>query len=142
MNGTSDRIFVDTNVLIYAHDKDAGKKHGVAFKLMEEIWKNHLGVLSTQVLQEFYVNITRKIPQPITKAAAARYVERYFVWPVIRLSPSTIRKAFEIEARDKLSFWDAMIVSAAFQAGAAKILSEDLNPGQTIAGIRIVNPFE
>ena len=130
MNGMSDRIFVDTNILIYAHDKDAGKKHGVASMLVENLWGNHLGVLSTQVLQEFYVNITRKIRKPVTKAAAAAYVERYFVWPVIRLSAGTIRKAFEIEIRAKLSFWDAMIVSAAFQAGAAKILSEDLNPAR------------
>ena len=137
----NDRIFVDTNVLIYAHDQDAGKKYAVASKLVEELWGNHLGVVSTQVLQEFYVNITRKIPKPIPKAAAAVYVERYFVWPVVRISATTIRKAFEIETRDRLSFWDAMIVSAALHAGAATILSEDMNSGQKIAGINIVNPF-
>ena len=137
----NDRIFVDTNVLIYAHDQDAGKKHAVASKLVEELWENRLGVLSTQVLQEFYVNITKKIPKPIPKPVAAVYVERYFLWPVVRPSATTIRKGFEIERRDKLSFWDAMIVSAAFQAGAAKILSEDMNSGQIIAGITIVDPF-
>lgn len=106
-----------------------------ASKWLDELWANRHGVVSTQVLQEFYVNITTKIPKPIPKAAAASYVERYFVWPVVRLSATTIRKAFEIETRYKLSFWDAMIVSAAFQAGATKILSEDMNPGQTIAGV-------
>ena len=74
---------------------------------MEALWENHLGVLSTQVLQEFYVNITRKIPKPIAKAVAAEDVERYFVWPVVRLSATTMRKAFEIEQHNKLSFWDA-----------------------------------
>ena len=137
----SDRAFIDTNVLICAHDSEAGRKHEIASKLIQELWATHLGVLSTQVLQEFYVNITTKIPKPLPKPAAAAYVEHYFVWPVIRLSTVTIRKAFEIETRNKLSFWDALIVSAAFQAGAAKMLSEDLNAGQKIAGIVIVNPF-
>ena len=113
----------------------------MASKWMEALWESRLGVISTQVLQEFYVNITKKIPKPIPKPEAAAYVEYYFVWPVIRPSAITIRKAFEIETRNKLSFWDAMVVSAAFQAGAAKILSEDLNAGQKIAGIPIVNPF-
>jgi len=137
----SDRVFVDTNVLIYAHDLDAGKKHAVASQLIEELWMSHLGVVSIQVLQEFYVNITRKIPKPVSKATAAAHIEHYFVWPVVRPSATTMRKAFEIETRDKLSFWDAMIVSAAFQADVARILSEDLNAGQKIAGILIVNPF-
>src|SRR5262249_37168215 len=126
----SDRVFVDTNVLIYAHDLDAGRKYHAALQLVEELWSKRLGVVSTQVLQEFYLNITSKIPKPLPRADAASYVERYFVWPVIRPSAGTIRKAFEIERRNKLSFWDAMIVSAAFQAGAATVVSEDLNPGQ------------
>jgi predicted nucleic acid-binding protein len=137
----TDRIFVDTNILIYAHDSDAEMKNAVASQMVEELWQTHLGVISAQVLQEFYVNITTKIPKPLPKAQASIYVERYFVWPVIRLSTETIRKAFEIERHNKVSFWDAMIVSAAFQAGAATILSEDLNAGQKIAGIKIVNPF-
>src|SRR5438105_4596726 len=116
MNG---RTFVDTNVLIYAHDADAASKHQIASKLIEELWTGRLGILSTQVLQEFYVNITRKIPKPIPQKKAAAYVEHYLVWPVVRISAVTLRKAFEIEHRNKLSFWDAMIVSAAFQGGAS-----------------------
>ena len=136
------RVFVDTNILVYAHDSEAGKKHSIASQLVEELWATRLGVISTQVLQEFYVNVTAKIPKPLPKAEAFKYTERYFVWPVIRPSTLTIRKAFEIETRHKLSFWDALIVSAAFQAGAAELLSEDLNPGQRIAGVTIVNPFK
>src|ERR1041385_767970 len=106
MTGTNDRIFVDTNILIYAHDLQAGKKHEVASERVRDLWASRRGIVSTQVLQEFYVNITRKIPKPINKATAAGYVERYFVWPVIRLTTTTVRKAFEIEARANLSFWD------------------------------------
>jgi predicted nucleic acid-binding protein len=138
----NDRVFVDTNILIYAHDVEAGAKYKVASELVIQLWLNRLGVVSTQVLQEFYVNITTKIPKPLPKSEASRYVEQYFVWPVVRLSTTSIRKAFEIELRDKLSFWDALIVSAAFQAGVKRIYSEDLNPGQKIAGVTIVNPFK
>ena len=81
------------------------------------------------------------VPAALGEATAAAHIEHYFVWPVVRPSATTMRKAFEIETRDKLSFWDAMIVSAAFQADVARILSEDLNAGQKIAGILIVNPF-
>jgi len=137
----NDRLFVDTNILIYAHDTEAGKKYVLASQIIEELWSNRLGILSTQVLQEFYVNVTAKILKPLPKTEAASYVKQYFVWPVVRVSTTTIGKAFEIEVRNKLSFWDALIVSAAFQAGAKTILSEDLNPGQKIAGISILNPF-
>ena len=113
----------------------------MASQLIAALWANRLGTLNKQVLQEFYVNVTAKIPRPLPKAEAATYVQRYFHWPVIRLSPMTIRKAFEIERRHRLSFWDAMIVSAAVQSGSSKIVSEDLNAGQEIAGITIVNPL-
>ena len=137
----SDRIFVDTNVLIYAHDRNAGEKYASALAVMEDLWTAGIGVLSTQVLQEFYVNITRKIPVPIPKATASVYVQRYFLWRVVAVTPPTILRAFEIEGQCKISFWDAMIVSAAVEAGSTKILSEDLNAGQMIAGIPIENPF-
>ena len=92
----SDSVFIDTNILVYAHDSEAGLKYTVASELIEEVWSGRVGVISTQVLQEFHVNITTKIPNPIPKAEAAVYVQRYFVWPVIRLSTTTIGKAFEI----------------------------------------------
>jgi len=138
----NDRVFVDANVLVYAHDLDAARKYQVASQLVEELWANHLGIVSIQVLQEFYVTITTKIAKRVSKTTAAHYVADYFVWPVVRPSVATLRKAFEIETQNRLSFWDAMIVSSAFQSGAKKILSEDLNPGQRIAGIAIVNPFQ
>jgi predicted nucleic acid-binding protein len=77
----SDKVFIDTNILIYAHDKDAGKKRERAARVLLDLWHTKAGVLSTQVLQEFYVNVTRKIPEPLDKSTARDIIERYSVWP-------------------------------------------------------------
>jgi predicted nucleic acid-binding protein len=137
----SGRIFVDTNILIYAHDLDAGSKRKIAVAIMEELWEHQTGVISTQVLQEFYVNVTRKIPNPIPKTKARGIIENYRYWQVEQISPATILSASEIEERYMLSFWDSLIIAAASKANATKILTEDLNHGQVIAGILIENPF-
>jgi len=136
----SDKTFVDTNVLIYAHDLDAGAKHGVAKNVLAELWTERSGVLSPQVLQEFYVNVTRKIPSPLAKDVARLAVNSYALW-CIGITPAEIAAAFRIEDEFRLSFWDALIVASAAKSGAGRILSEDLNPGHFIAGIRIENPF-
>lgn len=137
MNG---KTFVDTNVLIYAHDVDAKGKHDKARSVLRELWSERNGALSTQVLQEFYVNATRKIPRPLSKESARLVVSSYAVW-CIDTTPGEIAVAFQIEDESKIGFWDALIVASALKSGAARILSEDLNAGQTIAGIRIENPF-
>lgn len=136
----SDKTFVDTNVLIYAHDVDAHSKHDVARRVLQELWKERRGVLSAQVLQEFYVNVTRKIPHPISKQSARLVVSSYFVW-CVDMTHAEISTAFRIEDEYRIGFWDALIVASALKNGANQILSEDLNAGQTIAGIRIENPF-
>jgi len=137
----SGRIFVDTNILIYAHDLDAGSKRKIAVAIMEELWEHQTGVISTQVLQEFYVNVTRKISNPIPKTKARGIIENYRYWQVEQNSPATILSASEIEERYMLSFWDSLIIAAASKSNATKILTEDLNHGQVIAGILIENPF-
>jgi predicted nucleic acid-binding protein len=137
----SGRIFVDTNILIYAHDLDAGSKRKIAVAIMEELWEHQTGVISTQVLQEFYVNVTRKIPNPIPKTKARGIIENYRYWQVEQISPATILSASEIEERYMLSFWDSLIIAAASKANATRILTEDLNHGQVIAGILVENPF-
>ncbi|MCJ7772374.1 MAG: PIN domain-containing protein [Desulfobacterales bacterium] len=137
----TDRIFIDTNILIYAHDLDAGVKKDIASQLLEDIWKNRNGILSTQVLQEFYVNITRKIANPLSSAGARSIIENYLVWHVQIITPESVLIASEIEERYQLSFWDAMILSSARIAGASKIATEDMNHGQKIEGILIENPF-
>lgn len=140
MNSTSDKTFVDTNVLIYAHNLDAGAKHEIARGILDELWREHKGVLSPQVLQEFYVNVTRKISVPLTRNSARLIVEAYGVW-CVETALSEISAAFRIEDEARIGFWDALIVAAAVKSRAERILSEDLNAGQRIAGVLIENPF-
>jgi predicted nucleic acid-binding protein len=137
MNG---KAFVDTNVLIYAHNLDAGAKHEIANAVLRELWSERTGVLSMQVLQEFYVNVTRKIAAPLSKKAARLVVENYAIW-CVETRPAEISAAFRIEDEARIGFWDALIVSSAIKSGASRILSEDLSAGQRIAGIVIENPF-
>jgi predicted nucleic acid-binding protein len=136
----SAKTFVDTNVLIYAHDVDAKAKHEVAKSILRELWSQRTGVLSMQVLQEFYVNVTRKIASPLPNDAARLVVNSYAIW-CMETTPAEISDAFRIEDESRIGFWDALIVAAASKCGAVRILSEDLNAQQTIAGVRIENPF-
>ena len=135
------RTFVDSNVLIYAHDADAGTKNRKAAQRLEELWLSGEGLLSTQVLQEFFVNATRKISAPLTAAAAREIVRDYTPWVAAPITPATILRASEVSDTWQLSFWDAMILAAAEQAGAGILLTEDLNHGEKIAGVEVVNPF-
>ena len=137
----SGKTFVDTNVLIYAHDSDSGRKQKVAASHLTELWNSRTGVLSAQVLQEFYVNVTRKIAAPISRKAAREVVRAYAPWHSASVRPEDIVRASELEERHRLSFWDALIVVSAKNAGAGLILSEDLNAGQIIDGVRVENPF-
>jgi predicted nucleic acid-binding protein len=135
-----EKTFVDSNVLIYAHDLDAGTKYRIANSLLRQLWENRTGVLSVQVLQEFYANITRKVSKPISQTQARMAVEEYSRWS-IETTPHDIALAFRIEDEARISFWDALIVASAVKRGAVRILSEDFNPGQKIAGVLIENPF-
>jgi predicted nucleic acid-binding protein len=137
----SDKVFVDSNVLIYAHDVDAGPKNRTARTLVTRLWNEGTGLISSQVLQEFYVNVTRKIPSPLPRSTARHILRTYSVWHTELTGPEEILMASELEEEHGLSFWDALIVSAAVKAGASTILSENFNPGQTIAGVLIQNPF-
>jgi predicted nucleic acid-binding protein len=136
----NDKTFVDTNVLIYAHDLDAEVKHQTAKTILAGLWSESSGTVSMQVLQEFYVNATRKIARPMPKEAARLVVSAYAIW-CVETTPAEISTAFRIEDEFRIGFWDALIVASALKSGATRILSEDLNAGQLIAGIRIENPF-
>ena len=93
------KVFVDTNILIYAHDVEAGIRHDRALNLIKDLWQKGCGVVSVQVLQEFYVNITRKIPEPIPRHMARSLVETYAVWEVVIPEPADLLRASEIEDR-------------------------------------------
>lgn len=136
----SAKTFIDTNVLVYAHDANAGRKHEAALSTLELLATRREGILSMQVLQEFYVTVTRKLASPLPRSEARAIVDD-FAWWCVPTSPDEIRLAFRIEDEAKLSFWDALIVAAAVKGGAARILSEDLNSGQMIHGMRVENPF-
>jgi len=138
----SDRIFVDTNILVYAHDLSAGDRHAKASAVIESLWETETGVISTQVLQEFYVTVTRKIKNPLKPDEAREIIRNYLAWPVQTNDPETTIRASEIEEKSSLSFWDALIVAAALRLQAQKIITEDLNHGQIIEGIFIENPLK
>ncbi|WP_018881467.1 MULTISPECIES: PIN domain-containing protein [unclassified Thioalkalivibrio] len=137
----SDKVFVDTNVLLYAYDLDAGDRNRRAVQAIRQLWDTGGAVISIQVLQEFYVNVTRKIADPLPPAEARRLIEAYRAWQVECPDTEAVLRASEIQERNRLSFWDAMIVATALQGGATTLLSEDLNHSQVIEGIRVENPF-
>ena len=136
----SAKVFIDTNVLVYAYDIDEGPKRETAQEILLGLRQERTGALSMQVLQEFYSTVTRKLASPIPKDKARLIVDRFGYW-CVATSPEEIKRAFQIEDEARIGFWDALIVAAAIRSGATRILSEDLNPGQLIAGIRIENPF-
>lgn len=133
--------FVDTNILIYAHDRSAGKKHERANQLLRELWESRRGCLSVQVLQEFYVNITQKVPEPLAPEAAAQLIADLSTWQVHLPSTKDVLEAIAIQGRHQLSFWDAMIVASAIALGCEILWSEDLNPGQSYSTVVVRNPF-
>jgi predicted nucleic acid-binding protein len=135
------KVFVDSNILIYAHDLDAGIKHERAREVLSNWWPSRRARLSTQVLQEFYVNVTEKITKPLPRSVAREVVRSYAPWVEMLVTPSTVLRASEIGEFAQLSFWDSMIVAAAEAVGADELLTEDLNDGQIIAGLRITNPL-
>jgi len=133
--------FVDTNVLIYAEDRDAKEKHLVARDLILELWDSREGVLSVQVLQEFYVNVTRKLKKPLSAGKAREIVEEYLTWTVIDNTGRMLLGAMELQRKAQLSFWDSLVVQAAIDAGCDRLYTEDLNAGQRVGSVTIVNPF-
>jgi predicted nucleic acid-binding protein len=137
----SDKYFVDTNILVYAHDRSAGEKHHRARALVEQLWHSGEGVLSTQVLQDLCVNLRRKSNRPLSSDEMIRLIEDYLSWEVVVNSPDSAVQALQLEARYKVSFWDALILHAAETAGAAVLYSEDLAAGQRYGSTRVINPL-
>ncbi len=142
MNEGRQQEFVDTNILIYAHDLSAGQKHIRAKALIRELWESRGGCLSIQVLQEFYVNVTQKVAKPLTSEAASQIISDLAVWQIHRPGVNEVLDAIRIQGRYKISFWDAMIVASAMHLGCETLWSEDLNPGQVYEQVVVTNPFK
>ena len=137
----SGRYFVDTNLLVYAHDRPSGEKNRRARALIERLWQERSGVLSTQVLQEFYVNVRRKAERPLGRSQARQLVADYLSWELIVNDGASILAALDIERRYRLTFWDALIVQAANVATATALYSEDLSHRQTYGMVEVINPL-
>jgi predicted nucleic acid-binding protein len=135
------RTFVDTNILVYAHDASDPAKQRVARIVLERLWELGTGAISTQILQEFYVVATRKLEKSLSRADARLAIEVYSTWHVVVIEPALIIAATRVEEEHALSLWDALVVEAARVAGAERLLTEDLTHGQVIAGVLIENPF-
>lgn len=135
----SERVFLDTNVLIYADDLDAGPKNRVAREVLERVLRDGTGVVSTQVLQEFFVVATKKLG--VDPEVARRKVELLGVLDTVRIDLEEILAAIDLHRLHTISFWDALIVRCAATAGCKQLYSEDLQQGRVLAGVRITNPF-
>lgn len=133
------KIFLDTNIIVYANDNRDAAKQEVALEIIRSQMANGLGVISTQVMQEYAAVALRKLDQHAD--VVARQLALLEGFEVIRIEPLTIRRAVELHHVYQLSFWDSCILSAAESAGCSQLLSEDLNTGQLYSGIRVVNPF-
>ena len=133
--------FIDTNVLLYAHDATESVKQPIARALLEQLWAERRGSLSTQILQEFYNVATRKLALPMTRAEARQIIDLYSSWPVVVINPPLILTATRVEEEHQLSFWDALVIEAARVAGAKRVLTEDMQNGRVIEGVQIENPF-
>jgi len=133
--------FVDTNILLYAHDASETTKQPVARRLLEELWADRSGALSTQVLQEFYVVAIRKLSPRMPKAEAREIVALYATWRVVQVDPTLILDAATLEDQHHVSFWDALIIEAARRAGARRLVSEDLQDGRRFGALAVENPF-
>ena len=135
-------VFVDTNVLVYAFDADAGFKFEKAQSILKDCWNNQTGILSTQVLEEFYVTVTKKLPSKMDKQSARNIVQVYKAWSAQPITPDDIIDASEFEEQNQLSFWDSLIITIAQKTGAETLYSEDMQDGQKFGSLTIVNPFK
>jgi predicted nucleic acid-binding protein len=136
MNGL---VFVDSNVLIYAVDRSNPKKHEAARLWRSELWNSGRGRISFQVLQEFYANVDRKWPAERKHVQAE--IRNLMTWQPVAVDAAMLEDAWRIQARYKISFWDSLIVAAAKTASCRYLLTEDLQEGQEMDGVVVVNPF-
>jgi len=137
-----DKSFLDTNILVYAYDSSEEEKHPKASRLLKDIWNSQAGVLSIQVLSEFYVVVTQKVERPISSSEAKAIIEDYLSsWEVIEPRGDTLLSSIEAANKYNFHFWDAMIFVAAKEANVIRIYTEDFQRNLEIEGIKFINPF-
>jgi predicted nucleic acid-binding protein len=134
-------VFVDTNVLVYAEDRAQPDKHLAARRWLRELWMRRRGRLSTQVLNEFYVTVTRKLAPAMPAGDARAEVRRFQRWQPWLVDHATVESAWAVESRFGLHFWDALMVASAQQQGCRWLLTEDLQHDEVFDTVRVVNPF-
>jgi predicted nucleic acid-binding protein len=134
-------FFVDSNVLVYRHDASESAKQPVAESWISRLWTERAGRISTQVLHEFYQTVTRRLRPGLDRAEARDEVRDLGAWRPVLIDNAVLEQAWKMEDRFQLSFWDSLIVAAAHAAECPYLLSEDLQDGQDLAGVRVVNPF-
>jgi predicted nucleic acid-binding protein len=137
-----ERRFVDTNLFVYAYDENAGRKREVARDLISGLWESRSGCASVQVLQELFVNLTRKVPKPLSAREVAALIEDLSAWTVHSPGVRDVLYAIELHERMDVSFWDAMILTSANSLGCRVLYSEDLSAGHSYDGVLVVNPFD
>jgi predicted nucleic acid-binding protein len=139
--GPAGREFVDTNVLVYAHDRSAGRKRETAGELLERLWDSRRGCLSLQVLQEFYVTVTGRTRRLLPPVEAARRIAWYAAWTLHEPGRPDLLSAIALHVSLTISFWDAMILHSARRLGCGILWTEDLTHGQSYAGVIVRDPF-
>jgi predicted nucleic acid-binding protein len=137
----SGRLFLDTNVLVYAFDDADRRKQERAWGILNAVGQDGTGMLSTQVLQEFYVTVTRKLDRPLDEETAERVVGALTALPVVQIDPSMVQAAIRTSRAHQLSLWDALILQAAMASGCKELYTEDLQEGFQVGGVRVVDPF-
>lgn len=136
-----ERVFLDTNVLVYLFDTDTPAKQRRVQELLSNRELRARLILSTQVLQEFYVSVTRKLATPLGLEAAFQAVQDLAAFPVVQIDTPLILLAIQRSGKTKISFWDALIVEAALVTGATVLYSEDFQDGAVFGRVRVMNPF-
>jgi predicted nucleic acid-binding protein len=135
------KSFMDSNVLVYLFDQDTPRKKAAAQRLLHAEGAAGNILLSTQVLQEFYVTVTRKLARPLKPDTAFEVVNQLAALPLVVIDPPLILSAIRRSQQDSISFWDSLIIDAALKGGAERLCSEDLQHGRIVNGMRIENPF-
>ncbi|MGD2036753.1 MAG: PIN domain-containing protein [Desulfobacterales bacterium] len=136
------KVFVDTNVLVYSRDASEPPKQAQAMDWLRHLWNTRTGRLSYQVLQEFYITVTEKLDPGLDRESARRDIRSLLPWRPVAVDNRVFGGAWHIQDRFGLSWWDALIVSAAQVSACHYLLTEDLQDGQVFGDLQIINPFQ